>query len=265
MPLHLRRSTPAPAPSEPARPAPDPVITASTPVSATEPDAPSAPRQPGIMAYRRRRALVATLSLAAVVAWIVETNVTTSGPTTVTALDQSASTPLSISSPSSVLGAIVTDAQSYALAHGTFTGFTVSRPGILVGAAGAGMVASYRTGSTCYYTGILPSGVKRVLVDPTGSACTTSAVAAAQSALASDRLDPASAQASLAQLSARATSLLSGWSRSAHSFASLTTLGLPGTAIRTVTADQVVIAVHAAGACATLTVPVAGPVITSVC
>lgn len=74
--------------------------------------------------------------------------------------------------PQDEIAAVVQLGQQWLSAHGNFDGFAPSVPsGVLVGARGAGMVVSATGGSTCWYSGILPSGQKPIYRDSTNSAC----------------------------------------------------------------------------------------------
>ena len=88
------------------------------------------------------------------------------GPVTVSGAPSVAAT------PQEQIAAILQLGEQWVNAHGNFDGFAPTLPsGVLVGASGPGMVVSVKSGSACWYSGILPSGTKPIYQDQTNSAC----------------------------------------------------------------------------------------------
>ena len=139
-------------------------------------------RTPGISVYRLRRGALAFLVIAGLAGAVYFANRPQAPVSTVYGPAASVSTS---AGPQAEMQQILAAGKSWQSTHASFDGFILVLPkGARVGAAGPGMVASVQSGSTCLYSGVLPSGVKPVLTDPTGSACTDSLVAQAKASLA---------------------------------------------------------------------------------
>ena len=236
-------ATPAISSPTPATPAAD----VSTPASATPP----------IATFRRRRAILAFAAFAVVGLWLYHVNQpATTAPQALSALDQTATT--LPASPTTLIQGVLSQALSYQQVHGSFTGFAPAEPaGVLVGADGPGMVVSASSGTTCLYSGILPSGQKPVLSDPSGQACTPALVAAAKATLAAEATASArDAQATLAATAAQVQSAMVTFAAAGHGSYALvpSSLGIAGTTVLSHSPSQVAVKVSSGSACEILTI-----------
>ena len=241
---------------------PDPTV-APTP-SAPPPVTPTAPVAPvtteparttrSLSHYRARRAALSLVVVAIFGLWFYHTNAPSS--TTSSGLDQTA--PGSVADPSAAIQMVLTEAKSYLGAHGTFNGFDPVEPsGVLIGAAGPGMVVSVLSGSTCLYSGVLSGVTKPVLSDPTLSACTATLVASAKTALANRTASVLAHRTTLASTQNQVTDLLSTWSlATGNSLAGVPSdLRIAGAKVLSVSSTQAVVRINTGPRCEMLTVP----------
>jgi hypothetical protein len=240
-----------------------PVATVATntqvPKASMSTDSPASPSAtPTHGTYRLRRAGLTVLTVVGLGFWLYHSN--QPAPQVSSALAQSSVATTIVSDPSALIQSVLTQGEDYVAVHGTFTGFNPTEPsGVLIGAAGPGMVVSVQSGSACLYSGILPSGPRPVLSDPSLQACTPALVAQAKSTLAAEALANASDnQATLSSSAAQVESALRTWSlASGADFSKApSSLGIAGTTVLSRTASQMVVKIASGPACEILTVPV---------
>ena len=218
---------------------------------------------PPVSVHRRRRMVAMTIGVCVVVGLLYVVN-TPSSPTPSAA----GQFPDTAATAASEIPAVLASAQQWEAAHATFTGFTVNpMPGLRVGAYGPGMVVSYSSGGVCQYSGILPSGTKATLTDPTGAACTDGAIAQATQALVAAAA--ASTSNDLATLANEATQVTLDLVRYANantasgapSFSGINpSFGVAGATVKQVSPDGLTATVQIASgtSCEVLTVSSAG-------
>jgi len=137
--------------------------------------------------HRRRRAVAVSLVVLGAAGVLYQMNRPTGPVVTPTRTADAATAP----SARGEITAILKLARQWQIDHQSFTGFAPQVPsGVLIGAAGPGMVVSVYMNNTCLYSGVLPSGQKPIYVDTTNSACTQAAINAATQTLASSFVVP---------------------------------------------------------------------------
>jgi hypothetical protein len=258
-PVDIHRHTPAGTLASPLTPVSTPDAS-STPSQTPTTQNPSTETLP-TRTYRHRRVVLGVLSFAAVSLWVYHVNHAPSIPNAALTQRASAATLPSAGkpSPSALISSVLTQAKAYAAANGTYTGFTPAEPpGVLVGAAGPGMVVSVRSATSCLYSGVLPSGQKPVLTDATGSACTAAAINAARAALAREATASVSDQKST--LTSTATQVLADLQAfslsSAGTFKTVpSNLTIAGVTILHRSSAAITVRITSGSSCETLRVP----------
>jgi hypothetical protein len=257
--ISLRTSA---TPSTPSQGLP-PVQTPTAAVTTT-PDTPAEPTARAPRSYRHRRLGLTMLSFAALGFWLYHANVPTTPLSSTSALDQQATvTAPVIASPMATIKSVLTQATSYKTTHGSFTGFAPVEPsGVRIAAAGPGMIVSVQSGTTCLYSGVLSSGVRPVLSDTTGQACTASLVAQAQATLSAQSTATAKdVRATLAATAKQVESSLLTWSLvSSGTFNQVpASLGIPGAEVVSRSTRAVTIKISVDGSCEVLTASPSSP------
>jgi hypothetical protein len=254
--LQIRRAAPdssTPAATSPAKPAtPAAKTTATSPEITADPT----PRHYSVSTFRLRRGLLSLTVLGVLGFWLYHANAPASQPQ---ATLTQAVAPGAVADPEATIQSVLTQGETYETAHGSFTGFNPSEPrGVLVGAAGPGMVVSVHSGTTCLYSGIISGTVKPVLSDSSLSACSASLVASAKATLQSEtNADKADQRATLGSTASQVENTLSTWSlASGGTFANVTSsLRIAGTAVLSRSATRVVVKITSGSSCEVLTVP----------
>jgi hypothetical protein len=248
-PLQIRRTAP-----DSSAPATVPAKTA--PASENQATPGPTPRAYSVSTFRLRRGMLTLMALGVLGLWLYHVNAPASkSQATLT----QATSPGTIADPEATIQSVLTQGEAFETAHGSFTGFNPSEPrGVLVGAAGPGMVVSVRSGTTCLYSGIISATVKPILSDSSLSACSAALVASAKATLQSEtNANTADQRATLGSTASQVETALRTWAlASGGTFANVTSsLRIAGTAVLSRSATRVVVKITSGTSCEVLTVP----------